>query len=460
MGEYAESTHGQATELICSDEYDRLEKRIKDNKNDISKRTQDKNCRPSDLGGFVTHQYFRRSPGGYENDDVYCFEEIFPERRWQMVALPAAAYISLRMNLPYAFPYTGHKRYPRKVFERDTIDEGPPLSDEGYDQLKADLRRWQEWREEREKKSSATTLPDPRTKEQIEYAEELSLQIEKMEKKAKANAKRKQREDALKAAKLKAGMTEDDAKTVGGSISAGASTTTRPTTENSIAASEEEDEDDEEDETDASEALIDPLGDVEIRDAFASYSHHHKISQENLRPALIQILNEIVDQELVDECATAALKEPFKSQMSTESLTSNLSEATSTQFYNLHQFRRIYHLVQEKLRTPIPSASIEGVEKPSDFERSLYWQSSEGSLALADGSVLQMPPPLEMREVDWQSSTTSYSGDLEMNSSGTGATSAEDLNIVGTDIPVGSALGMAKQRAQNRKKKMSNTSKF
>merc|ERR1711991_893386 len=187
---------------------------------------------------------------------------------------------------------------------------------------------------------------------------------------------------------------------------------TRPITENSV-ASEEADDDDE---SDAAEALIDPLGDIEIRDAFASYSHHHKISQENLRPALIQILNEIIDQKLVDECATEALHEPFKPQMSTESLTSNLSETISSQFFNLHQFRRIHHLVQEKLSTPIQTASIEGAEKPSDFERSLYWQSSNGSMALNDGSVLQMPPPLEMREIDWQSSTTSFSGDLERDS--------------------------------------------
>jgi len=38
--------------------------------------------------------------------------------------------------------------------------------------------------------------------------------------------------------------------------------------------------------------------------------------------------------------------------------------------------------------------------------------------------------------------------------------SSESLDIVGSEIPVGSALGMAKQRAQARKKKMSKTTGF
>ena len=103
---------------------------------------------------------------------------------------------------------------------------------------------------------------------------------------------------------------------------------------------------------------------------------------------------------MIDKCATEALNEPFKPQMSTESLASTVnSDLVSTQVFNLHQFRRIYHLVQEKLNAPVVTAGAPDGEKPSEFERSLYWQSSEGSMALADGSVLQMPPPLEMRSL-------------------------------------------------------------
>jgi len=167
----------------------------------------------------------------------------------------------------------------------------------------------------------------------------------------------------MKAAKLKAGIIdENDSKTEGGTKSEGNVAEARPTTEASIASSEEDEEDE-------AEALIDPLGDLEIKDAFASYSHHHKISKDNLRPALIQILNQVVDQQLVDECALEALQEPFQSQVSTESLASTVSETVSAQVYNMHQFRRIYHLVEEKLRTPVQTTSIQGAEKPSDFER-------------------------------------------------------------------------------------------
>ena len=117
------------------------------------------------------------------------------------------------------------------------------------------------------------TVVDNRPSEMIQQAKELSTKIEKAEKKAKADAKRKQREKALKVAKMNAGMSEaeivkaDEAKT----------TDTRPTTDASVVSEEPEEEEDDE-----SEAMNDPLGDIEIKDAFASYSHHHKISLENL----------------------------------------------------------------------------------------------------------------------------------------------------------------------------------
>ena len=100
---------------------------------------------------------------------LYFFDEIFPERRWQIVALPAHAYNAIRMNLPFAFPYTGNKRYTRNVLVRSTIYEGPPLSEEGYAQLEGDIERWNEWREQQAQKSADMTVVDNRPIENSPY---------------------------------------------------------------------------------------------------------------------------------------------------------------------------------------------------------------------------------------------------------------------------------------------------
>ena len=311
-------------------------------------------------------------------------------------------------------------RGAKRVFKKFSLVQGMPLSDDGYAQLRADCTRWAQWREQRSKGNIGFAVDDPRQQEDVDIENEIAMKVKKLYKSIKAANRKKAKEAQADAA-----------------AAAAASAATSAT--NSVAS--DRDPADELISDSEDEKEIDPF-EQEIHEAFSAYSQKQRISTNQIRSALIQVLNEAVDAEVISKCLDSL--EPYDPVASTQSLGTLISNGSKANLDGLdfHQFRRLYSLVVGAMNQPASSSGTSRYSGEDDgsvgehFQKSmsheqLYWQSSQGSIAFE--SLPASALPLDLREVDW---STADEG-----------TSASTVPLLG-DYPAGSAIGVARKMKQ------------
>ena len=277
-----------------------------------------------------------------------------------------------------------------------------------------------------------------RSEREIAEEEEVAKRIKKLYKLAKAEKKRKQKEMIDKAYQEQQQQQHNSLPT--GLIRPSPGPTDQ----------ENEEDADYESESDTERAKsVDPV-DVELHEAFLAFSSKHKLPHDSLRSALIQVFNEVIDKSILESCL--AKIGPYEPHNSTQSLETNATLDLSNGL-SFHQFKTLYYLILDYQTAAESNDSNNNNNNNNNnennlssssalLERSLYWQSSEGSLV--HESMGNAPVPLDLRTIDW-GSTSTHDAISEDGSS-------ESLLLV-SDYPAGSAIGVARKKHGNIKKK-------
>ena len=267
-----------------------------------------------------------------------------------------------------------------------------------------------DWRNTRNASDVSFVVDDLRSPEEIQMEMDITKEIKRLYKAIKADNKRRLKEAQAAAAVLAASEAAADSL-------------------KSIVEADDEvsDSDDEEKKKD-----LPPL-ENELIDAFHAYAVKHKINRESLRPAIIQVMNEMIDATIIEQCLDNL--ETFEPTKSTESLQSlnSLDNGLS-----LVQFKQLYKLVKERMSSVQGYCSTARASKAEipliSSPENIYWQTPEGSIAL--DALPSTDLPLPHREVDWSSSII-VDSDVNEESGST---------PVVVDYPVGSALGVARKK--------------
>ena len=224
----------------------------------------------SDLNAATLHSYFIRKR--LNANDRFSFEDVFSSRPWQQRPLPAAAELMVLKQTPHAL-----KVYTPAVYELKKLIEYMPLSKEGYAQLAEDLNKWQNWRIHRTIAIEKYVADDPRTPADLKLEKEVTSRLKKAYKVAKVLSQKK-REKENEGGNLKAAANFEELEEI----------------------PEFSDEEEEEEE------FVEDPEDVEIRDAFETYSVRRDDEQMNLprahvHKALLQLFNRYISPQQVDD---------------------------------------------------------------------------------------------------------------------------------------------------------------
>jgi hypothetical protein len=135
-------------------------------------------------------------------DDIYTFEEVFSERPWcdrhnavASIDMKLAAIKSAKNGLSTRPPIAAN------IYKVQSFIERPPLTADGYEQLRADLQKWNAFCEERVASIDRFAVGDFRSEEEQKEEEALQKRISKTYKDiAKENKRRAKEEKARREA--------------------------------------------------------------------------------------------------------------------------------------------------------------------------------------------------------------------------------------------------------------------
>ena len=151
-----------ATEICRYEEINELDNAFKRSSSDYVKYTSDVLCPPCNLGGSVQHSFFWHRK--MQSTTGFSFSDIFAERPWATRPRPAALSVTLRKQ--HSRYLTAEDEIVRKqqheVFITKTFIESEPLSDEGYTNVADDIKRWEQFRLDRDKTELTFAIEDHR----------------------------------------------------------------------------------------------------------------------------------------------------------------------------------------------------------------------------------------------------------------------------------------------------------
>jgi hypothetical protein len=246
-------------------------------------------------------------------NDTFTFSEVFAERPWQNRTCPATASLllySIKKSTPKSTPSS--KNQP-SVFEVVSLAEHNPLSIEGYNNLSKSIFNCDNFKSNRAQSIDRFHVEDLRTQTELDLEDKIKDRLKKEYKKAKANATKKK--EQMKEAAMRAALQES-----------GKSLELQLGLMHSLEEGEDEEEDGSVYMSDSdNDSMKDDPAEYELHEAFESFSvkevghhshkqhynengeethnyshnnhhHHEHIVYNDLRSALIQILNCDVSQ--------------------------------------------------------------------------------------------------------------------------------------------------------------------
>ena len=286
------SRHGQAKELVCPEEVRRME-RLAVMSEDSTKVSSEIVSPPADLGGGLAHSYFTRIRS---TDSVNCstslkFSEVFPQRKWHNRERVSAAALRVSRcipscNLPFGYgrPDLNPRDMQPSLYVVKLYEEMMPLSQQGFHKLTKTMQELEDFRRNRDLSIHQFAVNDDREEEELEQERQIRAKLKAMYKKI-ARDKKKKRKKML-----------NSTNSVGSLGSPGGIGHDHSQSELS--------QDADEDEELATLYSGDPFV-AEVKAAFDSFAvakgNHKLVLYNDLQPALIQILNVVVQVTLIND---------------------------------------------------------------------------------------------------------------------------------------------------------------